>query len=462
MKRGIVMNHIKIADTTLSEAKSNLTFKQKLEIARKLERLGVDAIELPEIGTSKADTLLARTASSFVKDSVLSVAATSSVAAVERAADALATASHPRIRIELPMTSSIMEYTLHKKQDKMCDYVRTMVSKAKSLCSDVEFTAVDATRAEKEFLRQAVSAAVDAGADKVTICDDAAVMLPDDFADFIIEITEGVDVPVGVMCNNKNGVSTAAAILAVKRGAACVKTSIGGEATPLREFGSLVKDIRENYGITSDIRSTELMRTIDQIEWIISGKAQHSAAREIIDDGIRLELNDTVDTVRENVEKLGYDLSDEDINKVYAEFRRIARKKNVGIKELDAIVASAALQVPETYTIENYVINSGNRISSSAQISLNREGRTVQGIAIGDGPIDAAFHAIEQIIGRRFELDDFSIQTVTQEKEAMGNALVRLRVGGRIYSGTGLSTDIIGASVRAYINAVNKIVYEED
>ena len=264
------------------------------------------------------------------------------------------------------------------------------------------------------------------------------------------------------MCNNKNGVSTAAAILAVKRGAACVKTSIGGEATPLREFGSLVKDIRENYGITSDIRSTELMRTIDQIEWIISGKAQHSAAREIIDDGIRLELNDTVDTVRENVEKLGYDLSDEDINKVYAEFRRIARKKNVGIKELDAIVASAALQVPETYTIENYVINSGNRISSSAQISLNREGRTVQGIAIGDGPIDAAFHAIEQIIGRRFELDDFSIQTVTQEKEAMGNALVRLRVGGRIYSGTGLSTDIIGASVRAYINAVNKIVYEED
>ena len=94
--------------------------------------------------------------------------------------------------------------------------------------------------------------------------------------------------------------------------------------------------------------------------------------------------------------------------------------------------------------------------------SLNRDGRTVQGIAIGDGPIDAAFHAIEQIIGRRFELDDFSIQTVTQEKEAMGNALVRLRVAGRIYSGTGLSTDIIGASIRAYINAVNKIVYEED
>ena len=456
------MNYIKIADTTLSDPKSNLTFKQKLEIARKLERLGVDAVELPEVGAVKADTLLVRTAASFVKNSVLSVAATTSPAAIDRAAEALSTAVHPRIRIELPMTSSIMEYTLHKKQNKMCDYVSAMIAKAKTVCDDVEFVAVDATRAEEAFLKEAIKTAVEAGASKVTLCDDAAILLPDDFAAFVVRVTEGADVPVGVLCNNKNGVATAAAILAVKNGAACVKTSIGGEATPLREFGALIKDIRENYGIAADIRTTELHRTIDQIEWIINGKTRSVNAREIVDDGVRLSINDTIDTVRESIEKLGYDLSDEDIKKVYDEFLRIARKKNVGIKELDAIIASAALQVPETYTLENYVINSGNRISSSAQISLNREGRTVQGIAIGDGPIDAAFHAIEQIIGRRFELDDFSIQTVTQEKEAMGNALVRLRVGGRIYSGTGLSTDIIGASVRAYINAVNKIVYEED
>lgn len=456
------MNHIKIADTTLSDAKSSLTFKQKLEIARKLERLGVDAVELPEIGAAKADSLLVRTAASFVKGSVLSVAATTSVEAIDRAAEALATAARPRIRVELPMTASIMEYSLHIKQNKMCDYVSKMVAKAKSVCDDVEFTAVDATRAEEAFLKEAIRSAVAAGASKVTLCDDAAILLPDDFAAFVVRVTEGIDVPVGVMCNNKNGVATAAAILAVKNGASCVKTSIGGEATPLREFGALIKDIRENYGITSDIRVTELHRTIDQIEWIISGKAHSVTAREIIDDGVRLAVTDTIDTVRENIEKLGYDLSDEDIKKVYEEFLRIARKKNVGVKELDAIIASVALQVPATYNLENYVINSGNRISSSAQISLNREGRTVQGIAIGDGPIDAAFHAIEQIIGRRFELDDFSIQTVTQEKEAMGSALVRLRVGGRIYSGTGLSTDIIGASVRAYISAVNKIVYEED
>lgn len=456
------MNQIKIADTTLSDVKSSLSFKQKLEIARKLERLGVDAVELPEIGSAKADTLLVRTAASFVKNSVLSVAATTSPAAVDRAAEALANAAHPRIRVELPMTSSIMEYTLHKKQNKMCDYVRTMVEKAKSVCADVEFVAVDATRAEEDFLKEAIATAVAAGADKIALCDDAAILLPDDFAAFVQRVSADIDVPVAVMCNNKNGVATAAAILAVKNGAACVKTAIVGEATPLREFGALIKDIRENYGITADIRTTELHRTIDQIEWIISGKAQNTVTREIVDDGITLGLNDTIDTVRESIEKIGYDLSDEDVKRVYEEFRRIARKKNVGIKELDAIVASSALQVPATYTIESYVINCGNKLTASAQISLVRDGRAIQGISIGDGPIDAAFHAIEQIIGRHFELDDFSIQTVTQEKEAMGSALVRLRVGSRIYSGTGLSTDIIGASVRAYINAVNKIVYEED
>ena len=455
------MKQIKIADITLSGSKNSLSFKQKLEIARKLERLSVDVIELPELSAAKADTLLVRTISSFVRNSVLSVGATSSVADIERAAEALSSAAHPRIRVELPMSSAIMEYSLHKKQDKMLVYIRTMIEKAKTLCADVEFTAADATRAEEDFLKEAVRIAVDAGASTVTLCDDAGVLLPDDFAAFVSRVTEGVDAKIGVSCSDKNSVATAASILAVKSGADCVKTSVGGDVTPLRQFGAMLAAIRENYGVSADIRSTELHRVIDQIEWIISGKAR-TAVREIVDDGLKLSANDTIDTVRAQIEKLGYDLSDEDVDKVYGEFCRLSRKKSVGIKELDAIVASSALQVPSTYTIESYVINSGNIITSSAQITLKKADKPSTGIAIGDGPIDASFKAMEQIIGRHFELDDFSIQTVTQEKEAMGSALVRLRAGGKIYSGTGLSTDIVGASVRAYVNAVNKIVYEED
>ena len=134
---------------------------------------------------------------------------------------------------------------------------------------------------------------------------------------------------------------------------------------------------------------------------------------------------------------------------------------DVAAKELDAIIASAALQVPPTYRLESYVLNTGNTISASAQMKLTKNGQTLSGVSLGDGPVDAAFLAIESILGRHYELDDFQIQAVTEGREAMGESVVKLRSGGKLYSGRGISTDIIGASVHAYLNAINKIVYEE-
>ena len=161
------------------------------------------------------------------------------------------------------------------------------------------------------------------------------------------------------------------------------------------------------------------------------------------------------------VKSLGYDLSEDDYARVYSEFKRISAKKDVTAKDLDAIVASAALQVPATYELESYVINSGNIIKPTANITLRKNGETLIGLSSGDGPIDASFLAIEQVTGRHFELDAFQIQAVTEGREAMASTLVRLRSEGKLYSGNGISTDIIGASVRAYVNAVNKIVFEE-
>ena len=119
------------------------------------------------------------------------------------------------------------------------------------------------------------------------------------------------------------------------------------------------------------------------------------------------------------------------------------------------------MQVPVSYRLDNYVINSGNIITATANIMLDHNGEKIRGVGIGDGPIDAAFLAIEQIIGHHYELDDFQIQTVTEGRDAMGQALVKLRADGKVYSGNGISTDIIGASIRAYISALNKIVYDE-
>ena len=149
--------------------------------------------------------------------------------------------------------------------------------------------------------------------------------------------------------------------------------------------------------------------------------------------------------------------------RVYEEFLRIARKKeSVGLRELEKVIASTAMQVPATYVLESYVINSGNLLTSTAHLKIRKNEETIESVTLGDGPIDAAFLAIEKIAGQHYELDDFQIQTVTEGRDAMGEALVKIRHEGKVYSGRGISTDIIGSSIRAYINALNKIVYEEE
>lgn len=459
--------NIRIAERTLCTGDSTFSFKEKIEISRQFEKLGVDAIELPEIENVKTDTLLIKTIASFVKNSVISVGVGINAQSVENAAAALQTAKKPRIRIELPVSTVGMEYTCHKKAPKMLEIVKELVALAKQKCDDVEFCALDAARAEKEELKAFITAAAENGATLITVCDSAAEMMPDSFKEFINEIKgmlNGFDVNIGVMCDNKNGLAAANAITAVTNGANTVKTNVTGDLVPVETFAGIIKNCGNSYDFESNVKYTELNRIIKQVNWIIGNAKNEKSAvtvAEALESGIKLDKNDEQSAVITAVMKLGYDLSEEDAGKVYEEFLRVAEKKNVGAKELDAIVASVALQVPPTYKLINYVINNGNIISASAQITLEREGKKIQGICIGDGPIDAAFLAIEQIIGHHYELDDFQIQSVTEGKEAMGSALVKLRSGGKLYSGNGISTDIMGASIRAYLGAVNKIVYEE-
>ncbi|MEE1244286.1 MAG: alpha-isopropylmalate synthase regulatory domain-containing protein [Acutalibacteraceae bacterium] len=452
---------IEIFDRTLCRDDRTFSFKEKIEIARQLEKLKVDTVEIGEIDNIKRDTLLVRTVASFVKDAVLSVAGGFSKEEIDNAVNALNTAKKPRIRIELPVSTVGMEYTCHKKAPKMLEYIKELVGYASEKCSDVEFCAVDATRAETDFLKEVIATAYSAGAKIVTICDTAAEMLPDSFGEFIKELK--TDGEIGIMCDNKNGLAVADAVIAIKNGANIIKTSVGGSDIPLGTFASVIKNCGNSCSIESGIKITESGRIIKQIGWITDNvkneKTAVLTAQE--ENGMELDANDDSDTVLSAVMKLGYDLSEEDSAKVYEEFLRVASKRKVTLTELDAIVATVALQVPPTYKLVNYVVNSSNVITSSAQITLQKNGENLQGISIGDGPIDAAFLALEQITGTHFELDDFQIHSVTQGKEAMGNALVKLRKEGKLYSGNGISTDIISASIKAYINAVNKIVYEE-
>ena len=452
---------IKIFDRTLCRDDRTFSFKEKIEIARQLEKLNVDTVEISEIDNVKSDTLLIRTIASFVKGAVLSVAVGSTKQGIDNAFNALNTAAKPRLRIELPVSTVGMEYTCHKKAPKMLELISELVAYAKEKCSDVEFCAIDATRAEEDFLKEVINIAYSAGANIVTLCDTAAEMLPDAFGEFVGNF-KMQDVTLGVMCDNKNGLAVADAVIAIKNGAEIVKTSVGGNNVPLETFAAVIKNCGNSCGIESNIKITEFNRIIKQIGWITDNAKNEKVAvsTQNIEDGVEFDSNDDSDTILAAVMKLGYDLSDEDSAKVYEEFLRVASKRKVTLTELDAIVATVALQVTPTYKLVNYVVNSSNVITSSAQITLEKDGENLQGISTGDGPIDAAFLALEQIMGTHFELDDFQIQSVTQGKEAMGSALVKLRKEGKLYSGNGISTDIISASIKAYINAVNKIVYE--
>ncbi len=464
------MKNINVVDMTLCRNNSTLSFKEKIEIVRQLEKLNINAVELPAIENNKTDILLVRTISSFVQKSIISVSGGMTEAGVDYALEALSATKNPRVRIELPVSPVGMEYTCHKKAPKMLELISLLVEKAKKSCCDVEFCAVDATRAEEQFLTDAVKAAIDAGATLVTLCDTAGEMMPDEFAGFVDDVKSRVpeleSVNLGVSCENKNGMANAAAAMLARDSADTVKTAVSPGAVSLEIFAETIKNCGANCGISSTLKSTELHRIIRQVSRIIKATDMTDGIEnnEHIDEtSVYLDKSDDQIAVTAMTQKLGYDLSTEDAEKVFEEFKKLAEKKEkVGAKELDAIIAAVALQVPQTYKLMSYIINTGNIITASAQVKLNKTDMgELEGVSMGDGPIDAAFRAIEQITGTHYELDDFQIQSVTEGREAMGSALIRLRANGRLYSGSGISTDIIGASINAYLGAVNKIVYEE-
>lgn len=462
------MKKIIVSDMTL-QRHTSLSFKEKIEIARHLDHLKTDVIHMPPIENVKTDSLLIRTVSAFIKYSAVCVDAGVTEESVNIAAAAISGAKRARLAVKLPVSAVQMEYSFHKKPDKMLDIAKGLFATAKEKCADVEFFAEDATRADREYLRRIICAAIEAGVNTVTVCDDEGVMLPDEFVAFFEnlknDIPELSKVNVGILCKNSIGMATASAFMAIRAGANEMKCAVGASDIPDTEsFASVFTLCGDRCGVSADVNYNELHRIAKQIGWICGTQTAASSDKTALaseEDNSVFDIHDTLEAISDAVRRLGYDLTDDDNVRVYEEFKKLAEKKKVTSKDLDALVASVAMQASPVYKLESYVINNGNIISSSAQIKLCRDGETLSGIAMGDGPIDAAFRALEQIVGHHFELDDFQIQSVTEGKEAVGSALIKLRSNGKLYSGNGISTDIIGASISAYINALNKIVNEE-
>lgn len=468
----MVSHRIFVSDVTMKFADAGtgpaISFRRKIELAKQLDRLGVDVVETGVLQGGKSGSLLVKSLASAVSGSVLAVPVDpSDPASPETVWEALKEAAKPRMQVILPVSTVQMEYLMHKKAPQILELVKSLVSRCASLCPDTEFLAEDFGRCEPAFLKQVILAAAESGATTISVRDAAGDLLPEEFQNSVRElraiIPEGMR--LGVWCSNTMFLADACAVAAVREGADEIKVSACCNAgVSLKRFVNILKAREDACGASCRVPTTELDRATARIKQLCE-TSRHAvpATADGAAEEIRFSVHDDREAVMRQVARLGYDLSEEDSLNVYDAFVRLASKNgSIEAKELDAIVASVAFQAPAAYKLDSYVINSGNVISATCHLRLRKDERLLESVCVGDGPVDAAFLAIEKLVDRSYELDDFQIQSVTEGREAMGEAVVRLRSGGKLVSGRGISTDIVGSSIMAYLNAVNKIVYEED
>ena len=456
------MKKIYVSDVTLCAVEKenfSLSFREKLAIAENLDSAGVDAVELPILKNNKESEIIYRTIAESLQNAMVKIPVGSDLTNIDFVTKCISKAKNPCLQVIMPLSTALMEYIYHVKAPVMLEKITELVKNAVSVCETVEFVGLDAFRADREFLLSCVKVATDNGAKAITICDDEGIALPQDYFDIVKDIKTVSNAKIYVQPSNKLSFAGACAVEALKAGADGVKTSVYGEYLSASLFSDIVRAKKYLLDVDCSIDTTNIHSIVDVINGITAEKGD---SQQVINKGA-FDSKTTIKQIAEVVKQLGYELSDSDIGNVYEEFKRlISKKESIDTKELEAVIASTAMQVPSTYHLVNYVVNSGNIIPATANVTLEKDGEKITGVSTGDGPIDAAFHAIEQVVGHHYELDDFQVHAVTKGRGAVGSSIIRLRANGKLYPGNGVSTDIVGACIRAYINALNKIVYEEN
>jgi len=466
------MKSLRICDNTLKLNKNQLSFRKKTDIAAILDGMKIPVIELGDFDSTTESRLFIKTAASNVKNSVLSVCVGVDPEKPAVCMESLKDAARPRLKVMAALSTARMEYVYGKKQNEMLDAVKNTVSACKKLCEDVEFAAEDATRADFDFLKTVLSEAIDAGATTVTLCDTAGDMLPYELSEFLEKLQTELpglqNVVIGVECSNALGLADACTASAIKSGAYEIKASACGDDTA--SLSGIIRILNAKVGVfpvSLELDTENFAHPIKVITNLCSMFADEKTpfeygVREKTDD-VFFSEQDSEEAVYGEIQRLGYILSHEDREKVYSAFKRIVSKKSkIDLNELEVIVASEALQVPQTYRLDSSIVTTGNKCDALAHIKLMKNGALIDGVSLGNGAVDASFLAIEKITGCHYELDDFQIQAITEGKEALGQTLVKLRSNGKIYSGKGVSTDIVMSAIEAYLNALNKIAYEEE
>lgn len=505
---GVLMSdRIKIFDTTLRDGEQtpgvNLNVFEKLEIARQLAKLGVDVIEAGFAIASPGDFEAVRAVASEIKGVTIASLARAVEKDIDRAWEAVKVAENPRIHTFLATSDIHMKYKLKMTEDEVLERVKSMVRYAKKYCGDIEFSPEDGSRTRPEFLYKVLEIAIAEGATVLNIPDTVGYSTPLEFGSLIKGIRDnvkGIDkVEISVHCHNDLGMAVANSMAAIENGARQIECTINGLGeragnAALEEVIMALNTRKDFYNIDHKIDTTQIYRSSKLISNLSginvqpnkaivgsnafaheSGIHQHGVLAEkstyeiMTPESIGLKQNKMVlgklsgrHAFEDRLKDLGITLAENDLQEAFMKFKDLADKKKVVLdNDIEALVNEKVSSAPETYKLDSFQINSGNKLISTSTVSIIKDGEFITEASTGDGPVDAAFKAVERAVGLNFELESYSIKAVTEGKDALGEVTVRVSHEGTVYTGRGVSTDVIEASVKAYIHAINRAVNEK-
>lgn len=490
-------------DTSLRDGEQSpgcsMNKREKLILAKQLERLGVDVIEAGFAAASEGDFESIREIASEIKDSTIAVLARTVKSDIDKAYQAVKMAKKPRIHTFIATSDIHMEYKLKMTKEEVMQRAEEMVKYASSLVPEVEFSAEDATRSSTDFLAEIFDKVILAGAKIINIPDTVGYMTPDKYYEFIMEIREKSKyldtVIISVHCHNDLGLAVANTLAALKAGARqfeCTMNGIGERAgnAALEELAMILKTRKDIYDFETNIVTEEISRTSNLLSSITgvhvqpnkaivganafaheSGIHQHGmlSNRETYEimtpESIGLKETKMVlgkhsgrHAFRDRIKSLGFDLDEEEINQAFQKFKDLAdQKKVIYDSDIEVILTRGAKLEDAKYKLKRFVVNAGNTISTIASVVLDIDGEEVEGIASAGGPIDSAIRAIEKCLDMDLTMEDYSLQSITEGTDAIGYATVKLKYGEDHYSGRDASVDVVEASINAYLDAVNKI-----
>jgi 2-isopropylmalate synthase len=499
------MRKVLIFDTTLRDGEQtpgvSLNVAEKVEIARQLARLGVDVIEAGFPVASPGDFTAVQSVAREVKGPVICGLARAVPGDIERAWEALKEAARPpRIHTFIATSPIHMEHKLGKRPDEVLAMAVEAVKLARRYTPDVEFSAEDATRSDWAFLAEVFTATIAAGATTLNVPDTVGYTTPQEMAELLTYLAEHVpgwtDVVVSVHCHDDLGLAVANSMAAVTRGAGQIECTVNGlgERAGNAALEEVVMGLRTRpqfYQAACGIVSENLYRTSRLVATLtgvsvppnksVTGANAFAHESGIHQDGV-LKARQTYEimtpesvgfaqtrlvlgklsgrhALRARLKELGYALTAAEFAKAYGRFVEVAdRKKEVSDQDLESIIEGEVLAVPEIYQLDYLHVASGNTTVPTATVRLTREGESFEEAACGDGPVDAAYRAVDRITGLSVTLLEYNIRAVTGGKDALGEVQVKVRDNGHRFSGRGTSPDVIEASVRAYLQAINKLL----